>query len=121
MSNFISLLKASMSEGMNFFNYRAKSARGRKVMPIVLGILIGLLMFSSAFTMARDLKEDGSTSVVLSVYAFITTVVILMEGIYKSGELLFRSRDNDKLLSMPIPRSTIVSVRILKFYIFELL
>ena len=121
MSKFISLLKASMSEGMNFFNYRAKSVRGRKVMPIALGLLIGLLMFFSAFTMARDLKEDGSTAVVLSVYAFITTVVILMEGIYKSGELLFRSRDNDKLLSMPIPRSTIVSVRILKFYIFELL
>ena len=44
-----------------------------------------------------------------------------VEGVYKSGSLMFNCKDDDLLLSLPIKRRSILFVRIFKFYIFELL
>ena len=41
-------------------------------------------------------------------------------GSYKAIDLLFKPRDNDMLLAMPIRRSTIVFTRMIKFYLFEM-
>lgn len=121
MKRLISLLKAMMSGGIQIFNYRARTERSRRIMPIVLGTLIGLMMLFSASAMVVELKRDNAESAILSVYTLVTTVIILMEGIYKSGDLLFRPRDNDMLLAMPIKKTTIVFARVIKFYLFELL
>lgn len=122
MSKLLSLLKATMSGGIELFNYHGKTERSRRIMPLVLAILIGTVMLLSANAMTADFKEDGiATSTILSLYTFITTIIILTEGIYKSGDLLFRPRDNDALLAMPIKKSTIVFARIIKFYTFEML
>ena len=59
--------------------------------------------------------------IVLSLFVFITSIMTLIEGVYKSGPLLFNCKDDQLLLSLPIKRSTIVFVRVFKFYIFELL
>lgn len=90
-------------------------------MPILLGTLIGVLMLFSATAMTSELKEDGSPATILSIYTIITTIIILMEGVYKSSDLLFRPRDNDTLLAMPIRKSTIILARMIKFYVFELI
>lgn len=121
MNKLFSLLKATMFEGIQLFNYRAKDERLRRTMPILLGTLVGLAMFYSVNAMMVELKEDGAESAVLALYVLVTTIVIVTEGIYKSGDLLFRPRDNDMLLAMPIKKSTIVAARIIKFYMFELL
>lgn len=122
MNKLVSLLKASMSEGLTLFQYRGKTERSRRVMPLVLGALIWVLMFMSAGAMAAEFQQNGGNgAVLLSIYSLITSVIIVMEGIYKSGDLLFKSRDNDLLLSMPIPRRDIIITRMVKFYIFELL
>ena len=121
MSKLFSLLKATMSEGLQLFSYRGKTEHSRRIMPIVLAALIGMLMLFSATTMVSDFKEDGAVSTILSIYTLVTTMVILMEGSYKSGDLLFKPKDNDMLLAMPIKRPVIVSARIIKFYVFEML
>lgn len=121
MSKLFSLLRATMSEGMQLFNYRAKNARTKRTMPILLGLLIGAMMLFSATAVTAGLKEDGAESAILSLYTLVTAVIIVTEGIYKSGDLLFKPRDNDTLLAMPIKKSTIVLVRMIKFYVFELL
>ena len=121
MSKLSSLLKATMSDGVQLFNYRAKSERSRRVMPLLLALLVGVMMLFSATAMTAELKADGAETAILSLYTIITTVIIVMEGVYKSGDLLFKPRDNDTLLAMPIPRSTIVLARIIKFYLFEMI
>ena len=120
MSKLVSLLKASMSGGVQLFNYRGKTERSRRMMPIVLGLLIGGLMLVNALVMTTELKKDGNEVAILSLYTLITTIIIVMEGSYKAIDLLFKPRDNDMLLAMPIKRSSIVFVRMIEFYLFEL-
>lgn len=120
MSKLTSLLRASMSGGLQLFDYRGKTERSRRLMPIILGMLIGALMLLSGSAMMTELEKDGAETAILAIYAFITTVVIVTEGSYKAVDLLFKPRDNDTLLAMPIKRSTIVLVRMIKFYLFEM-
>ena len=119
MSKLFSLLKATMSDGIQIFNYRAKTERAKRVVPILLAVFVAVMMFFSASSMM--LGEDSNASAALSLYVIITTIVIIAEGIYKSGDLLFKPRDNDMLLAMPLKKSTIIFARIVKFYVFELL
>lgn len=121
MGKLVSLLKATMSEGMQLFNYRSNRERSGRAVPFLLATLVGVGMLFSATVLTAALKEDGEEAAVLSMYTLVTVIVILMEGIYKSSDLLFNPRDNDTLLAMPIKKSTIVLARMLKFYTFELL
>ena len=50
-----------------------------------------------------------------------TSFFIIIEGVYKSGPLLFNCKDDQLLLSLPIKRSTVFFVRVFKFYVFELI
>ena len=119
MGKLRSLLKAMMSGGVQLFKYQAKSGRSQRLMPLVLGVLIGSMMLLSASAMMTELNQDGKGTVILSLYTIITAVIIAMEGAYKASDLLFKPRDNDMLLAMPIRRSTIVFARMVKFYLFE--
>lgn len=121
MNKLFSLLKAIMSEGVQLFNYRVQSERFKRIMPVLLAIFIGVMMLLSTTALAAELKEDGAEFVVLSLYTLATAVIIVTEGVYKSGDLLFKPRDNDNLLAMPIKKSTIVLARMIKFYVFEML
>ena len=121
MSTLVSLLKATMSGGIVLFDYRGKTERSRRVMPLLLASLIGIAMLFSASAMAGELKQEGGTTTVLSLYTLITVIIIVTEGVYKSGDLLFSPKDNDMLLAMPIKKPTIVLVRMIKFYVFEMI
>ena len=120
MSQLTSLLKAMMSGGLKLFNYQAKTEGSKRIMPLVLGALIGMAMLVSASTMTTELALDGAQSAILSLYTLIVAMIIVMEGSYKAGDLLFKPRDNDMLLAMPVKRSTIVLARMIKFYVFEM-
>lgn len=120
MSKLTSLLKASMSGGIRLFNYSGKTERSKRIMPIFLGSLIGILMLFSCSVMMMEMEDDSGKTAILSMYALITTIIIIMEGSYKAVDLLFKPRDNDTLLAMPIQKSTIVFARMIKFYLFEM-
>ncbi|MBR3353723.1 hypothetical protein IKG49_04010 [Candidatus Saccharibacteria bacterium] len=121
MNKLISLLKALMSSGVQLFNYRGKTERSRRVMPFVLGVFMGILMLLSGNATMAELKETGAETTILSIYTMITTLIIVMEGSYKAIDLLFKPRDNDTLLAMPIKKSTIIFARMIKFYLFEMI
>ncbi len=122
MSKLVSLLKATMADGVQLFNYRTKNEHSRRTIPFLLAIVVGVAMLFSAAAVTGAIKEDGGEPVaILSIYTLVTSIIIVTEGIYKSGDLLFKPRDNDTLLAMPIKKSTIIAARIIKFYLFELL
>ncbi|MBQ3436702.1 hypothetical protein IJG26_02000 [Candidatus Saccharibacteria bacterium] len=120
MSKLGSLLKATMSGGLQLFNYKGKTESSKRIMPFILGALVGIMMLLSAGVMVTGLAEDGAETVILSLYTLVTTIIIVMEGSYKASDLLFKPRDNDMLLAMPVRRSTIVLARIIRFYVFEM-
>ena len=121
MRKTFSLIRAALSEGMNIFVYRVRSEKNRHFLPLILALVIFGTLFASANVMTMDLKEDGKQYIILAVFVLMTAILTIMEGIYKSGGLLFNCRDNDMLLAMPIKRSTIAFLRIFKFYVFELI
>ena len=123
MKKFFSLIKASMSEGMNLFRISTKknSTFTKVLLPIILAIFIMGLMYSYSETIIEKLEPANMQFVLLTLFIIATSLLAFVEGIYKSGNLLFNCRDDNMLLSLPIKKSTILFIRIFKFYTFELL
>ena len=123
MNKIISLIKVNLSHDMNIF--RIQSKKGSKVLktllPIIITIyLMGVIGFYS-FEALKILKPLNLEFVVLTLFSLAVSMITLIEGIYKSSSLLFNCKDDNLMFSLPIKRSTILFIRILKFYIFELL
>ena len=123
MKKFFSLLKASMTEGMNLFKVstKNKNAFTKIVLPIILAFLLMGAMYSYSELIMEQLKPINMEFVLLTLFIIVTSMMTLVEGIYKTGNLLFNCKDDNLLLSLPIKKSTILFIRVFKFYVFELL
>lgn len=104
---------------MRIFIIAGKDKKRRHALLATVVILLSASIFSSAYMMARNMAENGMQHNVLALYVMATTVLTVMEGVYKTSSLLFNCHDNDLLLSLPIRKSTITFIRIFKFYVFE--
>ena len=119
-----SLLKAVLSQDMNLFKYKTKSNSSRlkkMLLPISLFLLLGFSIGMYAYGIADLLKPMGLTYVMLTLFLAIVVIFTFMEGIYKSQDILFTSKDNDLLFSLPIRKGKILFVRLIKFLLFEYL
>ena len=120
----ISLLKAVLSENMNLFNYQTKK-NSKKISKILIPIFLFLIVCFSVGMYANALGEMlhkvHLTYIMLSMLIALVTVLAFIEGIYKSQGILFESKDNELLLSLPIRKSTILFSRIFKLLLFEYL
>ena len=125
MKKYISLIKACLTSEMSLFiinnKNKDKNKKQSKAVPIFIYCLIMLCFFAYANMFIDPLKQSNLAFIVLSLFAFLTAILTLIEGIYKTGSLLFNCKDDDLLLSLPIKKSTVLFIRIFKFYIFELL
>lgn len=124
MGKFLTLLKASLTEGMSLFKVktRKKSGEEKSGMGLVI-FLSALIAFSVGFYvlgLLEGLNGTGRESSLLAVFVLAATLLTVIEGIYKSDSLIFNCKDDDLLLSLPITRREIVWLRIVKFYLFEL-
>lgn len=118
----LSLLKACFTQDMNMFKYSAKkesSKLTKKLFPIMLFILVSLSIGTYAYVIAKELYTYDLTYIMLSMFIFMVTIITFMEGIYKSQGILFEARDNDLLFSLPIKKSQILLVRIIKLLVFQ--
>ncbi len=122
MKKLHSLIKACMTSDMNLFKIKAKKGKKSSI-AVVLFITLCLMftIWSNANILFEKLSPMHLQSVVLSFFVFLTSVLLIVEGIYKAGPLIFNCKDDQLLLSLPIKRRTVLFVRIFKFYIFELL
>ena len=122
MKKYFSLIKASMSEDMNIFKVSTKNKNSftKILLPIILTIIIMSAMYSYSELIITQLQPVNMEFVVLTLFVIATSLLTLIEGIYKSGNLLFNCKDDNLLLSLPIRKSTVLFIRVLKFYLFEL-
>ena len=123
MKKTISLIKACMSSDMNIFKIKAKkdSKVSKLMLPIVLSFLIMFYMWVYANMILEKLEPLNLQFIALSLFVFVISMMTFVEGVYKSGNLLFNCKDDQLLLSLPIKKSTVLFIRIFKFYVFELI
>ena len=123
MKKTISLIKACMTDNMNIFKIKSKSQKksSKMLLPIFLFICIFFTIWSYANMIMEPLIEVNLEYVLITIFVLLTFILTLVEGIYKSSSLLFNCKDDNLLLPLPIKKSTVLFIRIFKFYVFELI
>ena len=123
MKELKSLIKVSLNHDMNLFkiNTRKQTTFSKYVLPLILALYLMILIGIYAVKMIKLLEPIHLEYVTLSFFAIAVVFLTIIEGIYKSGSLLFNCKDDQLLLSLPIKKRTVLFIRIFKFYIFELL
>ena len=123
MKPFLSLIKVSLNHDMNIFkiNSKKQSKFTKIILPIIITIYIMIIVGVYSNELMKHLIPIHMEFFVLSLFVIFISLITIIEGIYKSGSLLFNCKDDDLLLSLPIKRRTILFIRIFKFYTFELL
>ena len=119
MKKLFSLLKACMTSDMNIFKIKQK--KNSVFLPIVLSFLFMFSIWSNISIVFEKLASMNLQIIVIPLVIFFTSIMIIIEGVYKSGPLLFNCKDDQLLLSLPIKRRTVFFVRMFKFYVFELI
>jgi len=123
MKKLLSLIKATLSSDMSLFKIKSKS--DKKTSKIGFLIFITVLIFISIYSYAEMFMEPLSNVhleyVLLTIFIVLTAILTLSEGVYKASSLIFNCKDDNLLLSLPIKKSTVIFIRIFKFYLFELL
>ncbi|MBR2587765.1 MAG: hypothetical protein IKD77_00985 [Bacilli bacterium] len=123
MKKMFSLVRASMTEGMNLFKIstKKKNTFTKIGLPVFLTLMLMMAMYSYSENMIIQLATVKMEIVLLTLFIMVTSIMTVVEGIYKSGNLLFNCKDDNLLLSLPIRKSTVLFIRMFKFYVFELL
>lgn len=123
MRKLVSLLKATMSQDMNLFKIKSKNEpKTRKiVLPIVLAFIVMFSIGSYAVMFAEELAPKNLTYIILSIFIMVTSLLTVIEGVYKSQGILFEAKDNDLLFSLPISKSKIFFTRVFKLITFQFL
>ncbi|MGN1299061.1 MAG: hypothetical protein ACI4UE_03665 [Candidatus Scatovivens sp.] len=123
MKKLISLLKATMSQDMSLFKIKSKneSKFNKIILPIVLALILMLSIGSYAAMLAEELVKYNLTYIILTIFIMVTSLLTIIEGVYKSQGILFEAKDNDLLFSMPISKSKIFFTRLFKLISFEFL
>ena len=123
MKKYLSLLKASMSYDMNIFKYTNKNIKGyaKNLFPLFLALVVMFSIGTLTYPLAENLSKINLTYIMISLVASSLTLLTAIEAIYKSQNILFDAKDNDLLMSLPIPKSYIISSRLLKLYTFQFL
>ena len=123
MKKLISLLKATMSQDMSLFKIKSKneSKFSKIILPIVLALIVMFSVGSYAAMLAEELVKYNLTYIILTIFIMLTSLLTIIEGVYKSQGILFEAKDNDLLFSMPISKSKIFFTRLFKFISFEFL
>ena len=119
----LSLIKATMTDGMNLFKISTKKNTKftRVGLPIIIAIILMLSMMTYSDQLILTLKPINMEFVLLTIFIVMTSVITFLEGIYKSGSLVFNCKDDNLMFSLPIKKSTVLFIRLLKFYVFELM
>ena len=121
MKKIFSLLRAAMSQDMSLFKIKSKqqSKISKVLFPIMLAAVLMFSIGSNIVVIAEALSNVGLTYIILTLFIVLTTVLTIVEGIYKSQGILFEAKDNDLLFSLPIPKSQIFFVRVFKLLTFQ--
>lgn len=119
-----SLLKAILSQDMNIFKYgknRNKKKYKRILFPLFLIITLMFTIGVYAYEIASELNKLNITYMTITIFSMLICLITALKGIYKTQGILFDSKDNDLLFSLPIPKKDIFLVRTVKLLLFNII
>ena len=121
MKKLYSLIKASMTSDMSIFKIKPKTgSKAAVILPLFIAGYLMFMIWGGANSLFEQLAPTNLSYVLLSLFAISISLLTILEGVYKAGPLMFNCKDDQLLLSLPIKRSTVLFVRVFKFYVFEL-
>lgn len=121
MKKILSLIKACMTNDMSLFKIKTKkNSKFNILLPLFIAFYLMFMIWGSANSLFEKIVPLNLQYTLLSLFIFGISFTTFIEGIYKSGSLMFNCKDDQLLLSLPINKRTVLFVRVFKFYIFEL-
>ena len=95
MEKLVSLLKAAMSQDMQLFKINSKSGSktAKIILPIVLALILMFSIGSYTAMLAETLAPHNLTYVILTIFILVTSLLTIIEGIYKSQGILFEAKE----------------------------
>ena len=118
MNNFSVVFKTLFSE--LFSSFSKKNNRKPYITLIILGILFfGLSIF---YTLGMDviLKEVNGEQYLPLLFASVALIFVIFTTIFRAQMVLFSNKDHNILTPLPITKKTIISAKLLIFYLQEL-
>ncbi|MDL2300208.1 hypothetical protein LJC01_01005 [Clostridiaceae bacterium OttesenSCG-928-D20] len=90
---------------------------------VILGIYMVVMSATFSVGIAKTVESIGflSYDLILIMFMFSSVMLTFVMGIYSSGNFLFKYKDYDMIMSLPIPTATIAMSRIAFLYIFDML
>lgn len=115
-----------MALGQSIFGRRKKKAgQGKKILYLLLAIYVIAALFFSVgmmfYIIAKPLITFGLGWLVIGLATLMNIAVSFVGSIFMAEQQLFEAKDNDLLLSMPIPPSYILASRIILILVSNLL
>lgn len=122
ISKIWTLLKADR-HSINILNMDVTKNKFKKISTNTF-IIIVMAAFSYCIGVCADLiagplHKEGYTYVMLAIMIFVSLILSIVNTIYKSQGMLFTSKDNDLLLSLPIEKRVILASRIIKLMLSQ--
>lgn len=124
------LLKKQMSEMFRMYLYDAKKNKARSKASVIglfvmyvfliVGVLGGIFTYL-AVSLCRPLSDAGVPWLYFLLITMISVALGVFGSVFNTFASLYLARDNDLLLSMPIPVRAIMASRLLGVYLMGLL
>ena len=90
MKKLYSLIKASMTSDMNLFKISTKkNSRRAALIPLFIALYLMFMMWCGANSFFEQLAPMNMAYLLLALFVFGISVMTIVEGIYKSGSLIF--------------------------------
>ena len=121
MNNLWTLLKATKSN-INIIKKGTTNnlkTVGKIILAAFIVFTIIVTVVSYAFLVAEPLSKVNMTFVEISLFIIVDVLISFMGAVYKSQGVLFKSKDNDMLLSLPISKRTILASRIITLIVYQ--
>ncbi len=126
---FRALLVTRMLALREFFFGRVRKRAGRSKAGLILfSLLVVYLVAAVLFSVgvmfeliAKPLINAGLGWLVMGVAALMSAAMSFIGSIFMAEKQLFEARDNDLLLSMPVPPSVILASRVILIYVSNLI
>ena len=124
------LLKKQLSEIFRSYFYDAKKNKPRSkastVSLIVLYVLLMVGVIGGMFTLfsiglCAPLHEAGLDWLYFTLFALVGVLMGVFGSVFNTFSGLYQAKDNDLLLSLPIPVRTLMASRLLTVYLMGLM
>ncbi len=122
------LLKKQAGELLSFVSGSGNSSKAKKKTGILYAIIFayvfvagGIMMYNIADSLCAPLTSVGMDWLFFAIIGFFSIGLSIILGIFTSQPMLYDAKDNDFLLSLPIPASKILFSRMFLLYATNLL